>query len=107
MKLSTILQLNEEINNLNELLKVIEEDYLKRIDDDLWTIDLSTVPMFVEGYDIKIETKTKLTRKYLIRFCEDFGLSLKDYIDNPNENKYVYVFEKQKDILNSLNKYNI
>ena len=107
MKLTTILKLNDELNNLNELLRVIEEDYLKMIDDDLWTIDLPTIPMFVNGYDIKVETKTKLTRKYLIRFCEDFGLSLKDYIDNQSENKYVYVFEKQKDILTSLDKYNI
>lgn len=103
MKLETILYLNEEISKLNELLEILKKDYLKQIDDDLWTIDLETYPVFINGYDIKIESKSKLTKKYIIRFCEDFGVSLKKFEDNNEENKYIYVFEKQKDILSSLN----
>lgn len=103
MKLETILYLNKQICELNDLLEILKKDYLKQIDDDLWTIDLESYPIFINGYDIKIESKSKLTKKYLIRFCEDFGLSLKKFEDNTNENKYTYVFEEQKDILNSLN----
>lgn len=103
MKLKTILELNEQINNLNNILRILEEDYLKQIDDDLWTIDLETSPSFYDGYNIKIESQNKLTKKYLIRFCEDFGLSLKSFEDFPENNVYVYIFENEKDILNSLN----
>lgn len=102
MKLRTVLELNENIVNLNLLLEKIEEDYIKQIDDDLWTMDLPVKPEFVNEYDVKIESTEKLTKKYLIRFCEDFGLSLKDFKDEPELNKYIYIFEDKKDILDSL-----
>lgn len=102
MKLEDILNLNNEIIRLQELSHIFEEDYLKQIDDDLWTIDLSSEPYFTEEYDVVISAEDKLTKKYLIRFCEEFGLSLKGFEDKPDENKYIYIFEKQKDILSSL-----
>ena len=107
MKLETILKLNDEINQLNETLRILEEEYITQIDNDLYTVDLVKNPCFINGYEVKIESRTNLTKKHLIRFCEDFGLSLKNYTDNQKENKYVYEFEKQKDILIALDKHNI
>lgn len=101
MKLSTILNLKNEIENLESIMKVMEDDYLQALDDDLWTIDLETKPYFTEDHDIAVITDTELTRKYLLRFCEDYGLSLKDY--KKNNKTYEYLFELEKDIEKSLN----
>lgn len=102
MKLEDILNLKNQVNILEDLVEVFEKDFLRQLDDDLWTIDLPSEPCFTKEYNILISTKTKLTKKYLIRFCEDYGLSLKNFEDNPEKNEYVYIFEKQKDILKSL-----
>lgn len=102
MKLENILDLKNQISVLEDLIQVFEDDFLRQIDDDLWTTDLHSSPCFTKEYDIIISTKVKLTKKYLIRFCEDYGLSLKNFEDKPEENSYVYIFEKQKDILKSL-----
>lgn len=103
MKLENILDLKDEIDKLTVLLKLFEKEYIRQLDDDLWTIDVSFEPYLTEDYDVVISTRDKLTKKYLIRFCEDFGLSLKSFTDKVDENRYIYIFEKQKDILNSLN----
>ena len=102
LKLEDILNLKSKIRELEDLIPVFERDYLRQLDDDLWTIDLPSEPYFTEDYDVVISTETKLTKKFLVRFCEDYGLSLKSFEDKPEENRYVYIFEKQKDILKSL-----
>lgn len=108
MRLETLLFLRDKIEELKELQNVLTEDYLTELDNDLWTIDLPYKPELTEEYDIKIVTQTPLTKKYLIRFCEDYGLSLKYFEDKGKKiNQCVYIFEKEKDILSSLKKYNI
>lgn len=102
MKLETILKLREEIDNLYETLEVMELDYLRLLDDDLWTIDLASKPCFTRDYDIRFTTEVRLTKKYVIRFCEDYGLSLKEYRET--DNGYDYLFELEKDIISSVNK---
>lgn len=101
MKLSTILDLKKEVANIEAIIKELEEDYLQALDDDLWTIDLETKPYFTEDYDVAVTTDTALTRKYLVRFCEDYGLSLKSY--EKNDKTFEYVFELEKDIEKSMN----
>ena len=102
MKLETILQLREELDKLYDLLERMELDYLKLLDDDLWTIDLASKPCFTRDYDVRFTTEVRLTKKYVIRFCEDYGLSLKDYRET--DNGYDYLFELEQDILKGVNK---
>lgn len=96
MKLKTILDLKQEVDNINEIIDVMEDDYLHLLDDDLWTIDLESKPEFTSDYDVLIVTEVKLTKKYVMRFCEDYGLSLKDYTELENK-KYEYLFEMGDD----------
>lgn len=103
MKLSMIMDLKTEIEKLEDIKKTMEDDYLQALDDDLWTIDLETKPYFTEDYDVAVITDTALTRKYLLRFCEDYGLSLKDYKKDDVKKTFNYLFELEKDIEKSLN----
>lgn len=103
MKLETILKLREEIDKMYELLEVMELDYLQLLDDDLWTIDMASKPCFTRDYDIRFTTEVRLTKKYVIRFCEDYGLCLKDYRET--DTGYDYLFELENDdIVGSVNK---
>lgn len=102
MKLETLINLKTEIDKLYEILEIMELDYLKLLDDDLWTIELASKPCFTRDYDIRFTTEVRLTKKYVIRFCEDYGLSLKEY--HETDNGYDYIFELEKDIMSSVNK---
>lgn len=102
MKLETILELKKKIDELYELLEKIELDFLQLVDDDLWTVGLETKPHFTRDYDVRVVTDLRLTKKYVIRFCEDFGVSLKDYREL--DDGYEYIFELENDILEGVNK---
>ena len=108
MKLKTIYELREYLHKLEETLEILERDYLKSLDDDLWTIDLEVTPQWEDyiNYTVTFTTEKALTKKYLIRFCEDYGLNLISY--NPKEFSYEYVFGmEQEDIIESINKFNL
>lgn len=102
MKLGTILDLKNKIDELYDLLDKIELDFLQLVDDDLWTVGLETQPHFTRDYDVRVVTDLRLTKKYVIRFCEDFGVSLKEYREL--EEGYEYIFELEKDIIKSVDK---
>ena len=100
MKLKTIMDLRTKVDEINEIIEIMELDYLHLLDDDLWTIDLETKPYFTREYDVTFTTEVRLTKKYVIRFCEDYGLSLKDYKET--EKGYTYIFEVEKDIMKNI-----
>lgn len=101
LKLKTILELRETINEQVILLNTLMEDYLDLIDDDLYTIDLKDKPSFTdEFYYEKLMVdftvmKKPLTDKYLQRFMKDFGLQLVSLEEK--DNCYNYLFEVQKE----------
>ena len=103
MELQTILELREKINGLYELLEVMELDYLYLLDDDLWTVDLETKPYFTREYDVKMVTDLRLTKKYVIRFCEDYGLNLKSYKETDKGYEYIFEAVKNKEYNKNIN----
>ena len=100
MKFKTILDLKQKIDDLYDLLEELELEFLHLIDDSLWTVDLESKPCFTRDYDVKFITDVRLTKKYVIRFSEDFGLSLKDFQEL--EDGYMYLFEVEKDIMKNI-----
>ena len=98
LKLSTILKLRDHINTQKQLLQELTDTYLECIDDDLWTVDLPCKPsltndILCDDFRITFTTDTKLTDKYIKRFCEDFGLKLTSYTEK--DYNYTYFFEVQ------------
>lgn len=100
LKFRTILDLKYKVDELYGLLEVLELDFLQLIDDDLWTVDLESKPYFTRDYDVKFVTDVRLTKKYVIRFCEDFGLSLKDFKEL--EEGYMYLFEVEDGVMKNI-----
>jgi len=92
IKLQTILSLKENIEYQKQILQQLSQDYLDLIDDDLWTIDLESYPSFNEDLTcVSFNAEKKLTDKYIKRFCEDFGLKLKE--EHKTDYGYCYNFE--------------
>ena len=107
MKLETIIELDEQIKNLQSLSEALKEYYIKELDDDLWTIDMEVTPEWYEhgDYNISFITIKPLKKKYLIRFCDEYGLSLKHYEEC--ERGFFYVFKLEDDIIRSIEKFNL
>lgn len=92
LKLRTILDLQETIYNQNILLNTLIEDYLQLIDDDLFTVDFTAEPSFVSDMKLTFTTSHQLKQKYLLRFCDDFGLTLISE-EKTNDTHYTYLFK--------------
>lgn len=103
MKLKYLIDMNNSINELSNVLMELEDDFLKQLDDDMFSIDLRTCPEWKDGYNVIFTSVNSLTKKFLIRFCEDYGLSLKDYMES--DEGFVYTFKvEEDDIIESINK---
>lgn len=104
LKLQTILDLRDNINDQVRLLQTLCDDYLALVDDDLFTVDMTAEPRFTDevwcgGFYLTFTTTHQLKQKYLVRFCDDFGLTLKSE-EKTRNNEYIYLFKcKEENIL--------
>lgn len=105
MKLETIIELDERIEQLQGISNALKDYFIKELDDDLWTIDMDVVPEWGNDYHIRFITLRPLKKKFIIRFCEDYGLSL-HYYQEVKEG-YLYVFELEKDIMSAIEQFNL
>ena len=99
LKFKTILDLMEKIEELQVLYSCLSQDFLDLIDDDLWTIDLSSIPSYTIIDDIihvTFESPVSLKSKYIQRFEEDFGLTLTDTVILEDNKYYKYYFKCQE-----------
>lgn len=95
LKLQTLLELQENINQETLLLERLKQDYLDLIDDDLWTVDLEAKPSYTNDDMITFITERKLKNKYINRFCSDFGLTLVSEKEK-SDKTYSYIFQAEK-----------
>lgn len=105
MKLQTIIELDEKIRELEEISNTLKDNFIKQLDDDLWTIDMEVIPEWGKDYHIRFITIRPLKKKFIIRFCADYGLSL-CYYQEVKEG-YLYVFELEKDIMKAIEQFNL
>ena len=98
LKLKTIIDLRENIRNQIVLLERLSDDYLQLIDDDLYDVDMTAVPSFttdnvLTGGELMITftTQRQLKQKYMLRFCDDFGLTF--ISQTQGDNHYTYTFK--------------
>ncbi len=98
IKLQTILSLRDNINTQINILRRLTEDYLDLVDDDLFTVDMTAEPRFTDeilyGKEMMLTFTTthQLKQKYMLRFCDDFGLTLHKETQN-KDNTYTYLFK--------------
>ncbi len=100
MKLQTIIDFRDRIGDLEDLVNVMEDDFLNVLDDDLWTVGLESKPCFTDDYDVQFVTDVRLTKKYVMRFAEDYGLSLKDFKEV--NDGFLYLFEVGEDYMKNI-----
>ena len=108
LKLQTIVDLDNQIKNLQCLSNTFKDYYIHELDDDLWTIDMEVTPVWCEKgkYDISFITIKPLKKKYIIRFCEEYGLNLKYYEEC--DRGFLYVFKlEDDDIIRNIEKFNL
>ena len=95
LKLKTLLDLRDTINTNIKVLETLTEDYLNLVDDDLFTVDMSAEPSFVGELFcgelmLSFTTRYELKQKYLLRFCDDFGLVMYDVVKTDNGYEYLF-----------------